>query len=200
MKTPANPTYSGRFASIVVLASLAMGCASSGPAKEDVQWLAPSPALAARIEAGAQRLPWSHGMERVELIRWFAAVGEPAYPTLLALALDPRQEVSGAALAALGATGDSRLVSSLWNLPWPEADRVDLALERARTLLRLGDWRMAPPLIDGLRDERLLTRALCAQALFEATRESFGYDPRALESEREEAIRRWEYWLWERTG
>jgi HEAT repeat protein len=139
-------------------------------------------------------------MERVELIRWFAAVGEAAYPTLLALVLDPRPEVASAALAALGATGDSRLVDPLWNLPWPEAPQVDLALERARTLLRLGDWRMAPPLIDGLRDERLLTRALCAQALFEATRERFGYDPRAEEAEREEAVKRWEYWLWERVG
>ncbi|MAE28418.1 MAG: hypothetical protein QF724_03400 [Planctomycetota bacterium] len=184
----------------MLVVPLAVGCAASGDVEEDVQWLDPSPALGARIDAGARRLPWSHGMERVELIRWFAAVGEPAYPTLLALVLDPRKEVSCAALAALGATGDSRLVDPLWSLPWPEADEVDLALERARTLLRLGDWRMAPPLIDGLRDERLLTRALCAQALFEATAESFGYDPRAAEDDREEAIRRWEYWLWERTG
>lgn len=165
----------------------------------DSPWLKPSPGLRQQIEDSAKRLPWTHGLERVDLIGWFARCGEPAYPTLLQMVLDPRKDVAGAALAALGATRDSRLVEHLRELPWPEGEgQSDLALERARTLLRLGDWQMVPVLITGLRDERLLTRALCAQTLWEATHERFGYDPRGEADPREESVRRWEAWWQER--
>jgi HEAT repeat protein len=138
-------------------------------------------------------------MERIDAIAWFARVGEPAYPTLLAMVEDPRQDVAGAALAALGATRDSRLVEPLQAIPLPRGPRsADLTLERARTLLRLGDWQAVPELLQGLRDERLITRALCAQALWEATHERFGYDPRAEAPEREKAIEAWEAWWHER--
>jgi hypothetical protein len=111
------------------------------------------------------------------------------------MVLDPRKDVACSALAALGATRDARLVEPLNQLPWPEGDEnLDLALERARTLLRLGDWSMAPHLITGLRDERIMTRALCIQALHEATKERFGYDPRGEAVGREEAVVRWEAW------
>ena len=160
----------------------------------ETEWLSASPQLQAQIDDAAKRLPWTHGLERVELIHWFAQVGEPAYPTLLELALDARVEVSGAALAALGATRDSRLVEPLRALAWSGEPQAELALERARTLLRLGDWEMVPQLITGLRDERLVTRALCIQALYEATHERQGYDARADATEREFAVRKWEQW------
>lgn len=163
-------------------------------------WLEPTPELRDRIEDAAKRLPWTHGMERVELIQWFAGVGEPAYPTLLGMVLDPRRDVATASLAALGATRDSRLVDHLHALPWPTEPDTDFTLERARTLLRLGDWGMVPHLIQGLRDDRLLPRALCVQALWEATHERFGYDPRADANAREEAIQRWEGWWKGRNG
>jgi hypothetical protein len=173
----------------------ACGSTQSSITNGDSEWLAPSPALRQQIEGEAKRLPWTHGMERVELIHWFARVGEPAYPTLLGMVLDPRKDVACSALAALGATRDARLVEPLNQLPWPEGDEnLDLALERARTLLRLGDWSMAPHLITGLRDERIMTRALCIQALHEATKERFGYDPRGEAVGREEAVVRWEAW------
>ncbi len=161
-------------------------------------WLEPSPALRQQIEDEAKRMPWTHGMERIETIHWFASVGEPAYPTLLAMVLDPRADVAGAALAALGSTKDSRLVEPLRELPWPDGDHSDLALERARTLLRLGDWQMVPHLVKGLRDERMMTRALCIQALDEATHERFGFDPRADADAREPAVARWETWTKDR--
>lgn len=161
-------------------------------------WLEPSPALREQIADAAKKLPWTHGLERVELVHWFAQVGEPAYPTLLDMVLDPRKDVAGAALAALGATRDSRLVTSLQALPWPKKEDADLALERARTLLRLGDWQMVPRLIDGLKDERLVTRALCIQALYEATHERLGFDARAEEPERATAVQKWEQWWQER--
>lgn len=158
-------------------------------------WLEPSPSLRQQIEDEAKRLPWTHGADRVELIHWFAKVGEPAYPTLLAMVLDPRKDVAGSALAALGATRDSRLVEPVRKLPWPEGEEnTDLALERARTLLRLGDWEMVPMLINGLRDERLMTRALCSQALYESTHERFDFDPRGEAEAREESVKKWEAW------
>jgi hypothetical protein len=164
-------------------------------AKSADGWLEPSPSLRQLIEDEAKRLPWTHGLDRVELIHWFAKVGEPAYPTLLDMVLDPRKDVAGAALAALGATRDSRLVVPLRALPWPSTpEDQDLALERARALVRLGDWEMMPTLIDGLRDERLVTRALAAQALYEATRERFDFDPRAEPEARAAALKKWESW------
>jgi hypothetical protein len=186
--------------SLALLLSLTTACASTNSSVEtEPDWLQPSPRLRHQIEESARRLPWTHGMERVEMITWFATVGEPAYPTLLEMVLDPRKDVAGSALAAIGATRDSRLVLPLRALPWPEGENnSDLALERARALLRLGDWQMVPILIGGLRNEELLTRALCAQALWESTRERFAYDPKAEPEEREKAIVEWEKWWHER--
>jgi hypothetical protein len=158
-------------------------------------WLEPSPSLREQIDEKAKRFPWTHGLERVELIQWFAGIGEPAYSILLDFARDPRPDVSGAALAALGATRDSRLVLHLRAIPPATGPgSVDLNLERARTLLRLGDWDAIPHLVEGLRDERVITRALCSQALFEATRERYDFDPRGEPAAREASIAKWEAW------
>ena len=181
---------------VLVVASACVTTKSSANAVGDASpWLKPSPQLRAQIEDAAKRLPWTHQLDRVDLISWFARVGEPAYPTLLQMVLDPRKDVAGAALAALGATRDSRLVEPLRKLPWPEGEQgTDLALERARTLLRLGDWEMVPLLIGGLRDERLITRALCIQALSEATHERYEFDARGEPDAREKSVRQWEQW------
>jgi HEAT repeat protein len=182
-------------------AALLASCASTdrqtspdGP-ETDGDWIQASPILQLQIEDEAARLPWTHGFERLEQIRWFASVGEPAYNTLFDLAADPRDDVAAAALAALGATLDNRLVPYVQELEWSEErHQSDLALERARTLVRLGDWTQIPVLIAGLEDERLYTRSLCLDALKEATRESLGYDPRAEAETRKAAIVRWEQW------
>ncbi len=157
-------------------------------------WIEPSAQLQLKIDQQTQRLPWSSGIDRIDIIHWFAEVGEPAYPALLELVLDPRPDVAGAALAALGATRDSRLVEPLRELPWPDIRHTDLALERARTLLRLGDWSMLPHLIGGLSDGRVMIRALCAQALYEATHERFDFDAGGTDEERAVAIERWQEW------
>ena len=164
-------------------------------------WIQPTPLLAQQIEDEAARLPYSHGFDRLEQIRWFASVGEPGYTVLLRLANDERDEVAAAALAALGATLDARLVPHIQALAWPpERDAGDIGLERARTLVRLGDWTAIPTLIDGLSDERLFTRSLCLDALREATHETNDFDPRAEASEREKAVNRWRQWWLQRTG
>jgi hypothetical protein len=198
-KPVASRTRRFRIAGALFLAAGLCACASThesnGTDPGEPRWLEASPALHQRIEDQAKRLPWTHGAERIELIRWFAGIGEPAYPTLLAMVLDPRKDVAGSALAALGATHDSRLVEELHKLPWSASEAGDeLNLERARTLLRLGDWQTIPELIRGLRSEELMTRALCHQALGEATHEQFDYDPKGEPEAREASVKRWETW------
>ncbi len=164
-------------------------------------WIQATPLLAQQIQDEAARLPYSHGFDRLEQIRWFASVGEPAYAFLLRLANDPRDDVAAAALASLGATLDARLVPHIHGLNWSaERAQGDLGLERARTLVRLGDWSSIPVLIEGLGDERLFTRSLCIDALQEATHEPLGFDPRAEQGERTRAIARWHEWWLKRTG
>lgn len=164
--------------------------------KEDTgPWLSPSPLLREQIQEQIDRLPWTHGAERIDQIRWFAGVGEPVYPFLLELCADPRPAVAGSALAALGATGDSRLVEPLHGVDWPQALAPVIVLERARTLVRLGDWRGIPTLVEGLGSEALATRALSIHALQESTGERMGFEPRGPEAERIEAIVRWNEWI-----
>lgn len=185
--------------------ALAAGCFSSGNATDDLvasdgPWLQPAPILRQQLEDEAARLPWTHGFERIEQVRWFVSIGEPAYSTLLHLAADPREDVAAAALSALGATNDSRLVPSIKELDLPSEATSDLGLERARTLVRLGDWSQVPVLIAGLRDDRVYTRSLCVEALRKATHESNGFDPRASQTQRDNAILRWEQWWLARAG
>ena len=180
---------------IAALALALAGCAASPDAKQAPDWLEPSPRLAEQIEDQARRLPWSHGQERVDLIHWFATIGEPAYARLLDLCLDPRPEVAASAVAALGASGDSRLVEPLNDLDWPKAINPEVRYERARALLRLGDWSQLEQLIAGLEDDSVWTRAWCAQALEEVTRQRLGFDPKAGESDRAAAVARWREWM-----
>lgn len=160
-------------------------------------WLAPSPVLREQIEQQLERLPWTHGAERVEQIRWLAGVGEAGFELILPVCLDPRPDVAGAALAALGATGDNRLVVPIRELAWPAEDTLDqgLRLERARTLVRLGDWSQLDVLVAGLESEAYWTRAWCAQALKEATKRTFDYDPKAAPELRAKSVVRWREWI-----
>lgn len=160
-------------------------------------WLKASPSLQQEIDRRALSVPYTHRLEdRVELIRWFAGVGEPAYPTLLELADDERPHVAGTALAALGSTGDPTLIEPLRRIRWRNDDR-SVRLERARALAQLGDWSETNLLIDALRDDDAYVRAVAARTLEGLTGESFGYDPRAEASAREAGVARWERW-WER--
>jgi len=182
----------------LVLATLS-ACVTVGPVghfrkPSTSLWIEPSPQLQLRLDEQAERLPYTHGQARLDQIHWFATIGEPAYSTLLVLVQDPRPDVAGSALAALGATRDSRLVEPLRDLPRSEATPDWLRYEWARTYLRLGDWGAIPVLIQALRSEEMMIRALGGQALFEATGQRFGFEPQGEIAERDAAIVRWEEW------
>ncbi len=200
-----HPSSRARLGGLALVLLAALGCSSSGDKSDLVAsskspWIQASPILRQQIQDEAARLPWTHGFERLEQIRWFASVGEPAYDTLLELAGDPRDDVAASALAALGATMDRRLVPYLRDLPWGPERNPDLRLERARSLVRLGDWSEIPTLIHGLSDDRVYTRSLCDEALREATHEDLGFDPRASEDKRQHAIDLWREWWLSRNG
>jgi len=182
-----------RLLPVLTLLAACVATPDSKPDAESGEWLEPSAGLEEKIERNADRVPWTNVLdERVELIRWFAGVGEAAYPTLLELAADPRPIVSGTALAALGATRDPRLVEHVRALP--ATGSADIELEKARTLLMLGDWSQLNVLVRGLRDERHYTRAVSIRALREATQEDFGFDPSAEPEAREKAVAQWDSW------
>lgn len=184
----------------VLFVSLMTACQSTTPERatpEDSPWVQATGSLKAEIKKQADALPWTHGRDRVELISWFAVVGEPAYDELLAYLNDDRPEVVATALAALGATGDSRLVEPLRKAEHPEWSEV-LQLESARARVRLGDWKAMPTLIEGLASDEFIKRALCVQVLKQATREDKGYDPNGTPEERAAAVQRWREWWTER--
>lgn len=165
-------------------------------------WIEPTLVMRQQIHDQAARLPWTHGVERVEAISWFASVGEPAYSTLLNLAEDRNPRVSGSALAALGATGDHRLVPFVQALDSSSSIQEDpmLELEHARTLMRLGDWSRADALIRGLSSAEPGIRALCIQTLRSSTGLDLGFEPRGEELERRRAVERWQEWWQRRAG
>lgn len=68
------------------------------------------------------------------------------------------------------------------------------ALERARALLRLGDWDAIPIIILGLESDRPYTRALCARELKQATNNHRGFDPQGDPESRAIAVNEWKNW------
>lgn len=183
-----------------LLLGLLSACASTSDGDGNAPWLRPSPTLRRQIDDQIEKLPWTHGIERIEQIQWFAGVGEPAYDALLKLCVDPRPDVAASAIAALGATGDSRLVLPLKKLPWPKSDDPALKYEKARSFLRLGDWSHIDVLIDGLSEPSTWARAWCAIALKETTRLDFGYQVDGPPEAQAESIRKWREWVSSRQG
>jgi hypothetical protein len=190
----------GALGALALAALLASACSSTSSGKNSSGWLQPSPSLRQQIDDQIKRLPWTHGVERVEQITWLAAVGEPAYEQLLALCADPRPDVAASAVAALGATRDSRLVEALRAVKWSAGDDRSLRYERARCFVRLGDWAQLGTLIEGLAEEDAWARAWCLAALREVTGQDLGFDPRAEAPDRAQALERWRSWFASRTN
>lgn len=161
----------------------------------DGPWIQPSVDFERQIEQHAARLPYLQKLEDfVAEIQWFVGAGEPAYEALLELAASEDTKVAGTALAAMGGTGDARLVPHLDQIPWPSEDAQRLRYERARCHMKLGDWRYVSVLIEGLSDEDLYARSLCFKALKDGTGESFEYHPQLEAGVREASVQRWADW------
>lgn len=186
--------------SALLWTALVASCASPAPTSTSGPWLRASPALRQQIEDQITRLPWTHGLERVEQITWLASVGEPAFERLLELCGDRRADVAASAVAALGATRDSRLVEPLRSVTWAVPDDRSLVYERARAFVRLGDWSQVGVLIDGLGADDGWARAWCLSALREVTGQEMGFDPQAGAAEREAGLERWRRWHASRSG
>lgn len=202
-----RPIQSLFFVALTSLGLLTTACVSTsrgGPSSQhisDSPWVQPSPLLQQQIEDEIKRLPYTKRLQRLEQIRWFASVGEPAYDYLLELIEDENGDVAMSAMASLGATLDSRLVPYIRAASWdPSQPNTNLALERSRTLLRLGDWSEIPVLVAGLRSQDRYTRSLSIDALREVTGEDLDFDPRATPETREAAALRWDLWWQTRSG
>ena len=185
-------------ASLGLLTTSCISSSSGGPTNSHVSdspWVQPSPLLQQQIEDEIKRLPYTKRLQRLEQIRWFASVGEPAYEYLLELIEDENTDVAMSAMASLGATLDSRLVPYIRSASWDSSQPIsNLALERSRTLLRLGDWSEIPVLVAGLRSEDRYTRSLSIDALREVTGEDLDFDPRSTPEARQAAVLRWDLW------
>jgi HEAT repeat protein len=191
------------FACIALASLFASACVTTDdhrhPASNS-RWLEPSSTLRAKLDDEIARLPWTHGIERVEQIQWLAGVGEPAYDALLELCEDPRPDVAASAVAALGATGDSRLVEPLHAVEWTAPSDRALEFEQARAFARLGDWSRVDVLIGGLEDDTMWARAWSIQALREVTGQDLGFDPKGDAQQRAASVVKWRAWLASRTG
>lgn len=190
-----------RLLALCIVFSLFSCVTTQNSTTSDSRWLAPSPQLREQIEENIERLPYTHHSDRIQLVQWFAEVGEPAYPWLLELTQDEREGVASSAISALGSTRDARLVEVIHELEWPTPEEdFERALAKARALLWLGDWSEIPVLIQGLESDRLWTRALCAKTLQAETNDLHGFDPRGEPAERAEAVAAWKAWWTERSS
>ncbi len=189
-----------RTAILVTLLTLGASACSTTAAKSRHHvntgpWIEPSVDFSRQIERHAARLPYLQKIDDfVQEIQWFAGAGEPAYSRLLELAGSEDTKTAGVALAALGTTGDARLVPYLESIPWPPKDERRLRYERARCHMKLGDWSHVDELIAGLADEDLYARSLCFKALRDITGETFDYHPKDPAEAREASLAQWRAW------
>jgi len=182
--------------SVLLAACTTTGTGSISTSSSDSEWVQPTPQFMRKLRQQADRVPYIQRTEEMmEVIRFFVQARESAYDLLLELAATSNPKVAGTALAALGETRDERLAPYVAALELRAEGGLQLQYERARCLVKLGDWGEMPLLVSGLRDDELWFRALCAKALRDATHLSQGYQPDADEVEREAAVQAWEAWL-----
>jgi hypothetical protein len=183
-------------AGVMSAACVTTGTGSISTADSDSIWVQPTPQFRRKLVEQAERVPYiQRPEEMVEIIRFFVQARESAYDLLLEMAASSHPKVVGTALAALGETRDERLAPYVIALGLPAGGGRQLQYERARCLVKLGDWSELPTLVSGLRDDELWFRALCAKALRDATQLSQGFLPGGDEDEREVAVQAWEAWL-----
>jgi hypothetical protein len=182
--------------SVLLAACITTGTGSISTSSSDSEWVQPTPQFRRKLRQQADRVPYIQRTEEMlAVIRFFVQARESAYDLLLEMAATSNPKVAGTALAALGETRDERLAPHVAALELRAEGGRQLQYERARCLVKLGDWSEMPLLVSGLRDDELWFRALCAKALRDATHLSQGFQPDGDEVEREAAAQAWEAWL-----
>lgn len=182
--------------SVLLAACVTTGTSSISTPRSDSEWVQPTPQFRRKLQQQADRVPYIQKTEEMmEVIRFFVQARESAYDLLLEMAVGSNPKVVGVAFSALGETRDERLAPYVAALELRAQGGRPLQYERARCLVKLGDWAEMPLLVSGLRDDELWYRALCAKALRDATHLSQGFRPDEEADEREVAVLAWEAWL-----
>lgn len=146
--------------------------------------------LFARVD-GATPAQWT------ETSRKLAAYGERAVPQLVQNLGSDKPPVALMSAYVLGMVKDPRSLAALQDATL-SSDRM-LRYEAATAMVRMGDRRGLPALIDGLEDPDPLVRARSILVLQERTSEMRGYKADDRPEERAAAVARWRDWL-ARTG
>ncbi len=182
----------------IVLAALVVLAPSCALFHEEEPYAAASPSLKEEIDRLVNDLQYQHGKELLQTNQRLIYIGEPAIPALLQALSNSDPLTRANACFVLGEIRDRRVVPRLG--PLLKDEDTNVRYEAAASLVVLGDWEHAMPLLlNGLRDPDKWTRFKAFTVLKNATRQDFGYDYQAEESAREESVRRFEQW-WEENG
>jgi hypothetical protein len=146
--------------------------------------------LFARVD-GSTPAQWT------ETARKLTGYGERAVPQLVQNLGSDKPRVALMSAYVLGTVKDPRSLSALQQATL-SSDRL-LRYEAATAMVRMGDRRGLPTLIDGLEDPDPLVRARSILVLNERTGEMKGYKADGKPMDRAAAIARWRDWL-ARTG
>lgn len=174
--------------------TLLAGCVTEGPERETADRDLPTPVEKAQstVERRIQQMRYQQGRDLLATIQSIVAMKDLAREPVLA-ALPESDDRTRAnliyILGYLGGTGVHQTVSK-----YLRHGHAGVRYEAAAALLHMGDWSTVPVLINFMDSEDRLLRYKAFQALSEGTRQDFGYDFRAPDSEREQALGRWRSW------
>jgi hypothetical protein len=119
--------------------------------------------------------------------------GEPAVPQMIANLDSEILDVQVMSAYCLGMIGDPRALPALSRAS--ASPKEKLRYEAATAMLRLGDRRGFPIMIDGLADRDPLVRARAILVLKDRTGQTFGYKADDKPADRAAAVARWRAWL-----
>lgn len=140
-----------------------------------------------------ERVPGATPSQWNQIARKLAAYGEPAVPQLVANLRSSEESVQTISAYVLGVIRDPRTLDALHRATI-EANR-NVRYEAATAMLRMGDRRGLPTMIDGLEHPDPLIRARAILVLKERTGETFGYRADDRPADRAAAVARWRAWL-----
>jgi len=144
-----------------------------------------------------ERVPGASDRVWADVARRLAGYGEAAVPLLTDDLHSDDAEVQIMAAYVLGMIKDPRALDALQRATIDGAPR--LRREAATAMLRMGDRRALPTLVQSLEDVDPLVRARAILVLRDNTGETFAYRADDDPVERSAAVARWRAWL-TRTG